>query len=112
MRSLTLLLVLSLAFAGGLLRPTTAHAKERSSPIHFGLGVTAFALTVPYGAVKTGYAVGASVIGALAWVFSGGRDDVARAIIQPGIRGDYVVMPEHLVNERPLIFSGRDSSSY
>lgn len=112
MRSWILLLVLCLSLAGSVLGPATAQAAKRSASVHFGLGVSALLLTVPYGVAKTGYALTASVIGGLAWLLSGGRNDVARAIVQPGIRGDYVIVPEHLVNERPLVFSGRVPSPY
>ena len=95
--------------------PAAAQASERNAAAECGLGVASFALTLPYGLVKTAYAVGGSLTGGLAWVLTGGRNDIARAIFQPAVRGDYVVVPEHLLFERPLVFVGRDprtQSSY
>ncbi len=76
--------------------------------MEFGLGVSSLALTIPYGLVKLAYALGGSLTGGLAWVLTGGRSDIARAIIQPAVRGDYVIIPEHLTNKRALVFVGRD----
>ncbi len=104
MKHLFWLLSVCLVLAGGT---ATAQAGERSAPAHLGLGVASFALTLPYGLVKTAYALAGSVTGGLAWAFTGGRCDVARAIVQPAIRGDYVVVPENLTSERALVFVGR-----
>ncbi len=100
---------LALAVAlGGLGVPRPAFAKDRHAVVTLGLGVAAWALTLPYGAAKSAYAIGGTVTGALAWALTGGRDDIARAIIQPSVRGDYVVVPENLTMERSLAFSGKD----
>ena len=48
------------------------------------------------------------MLGGLAFIFTGGRRDVARAIIQPSVRGDYALVPENLTMEEPFSFSGRD----
>jgi hypothetical protein len=40
-------------------------------------------------------------------VFTGGRTDVAREIITASVRGDYVVTPENLTFNEPLVFTGR-----
>jgi hypothetical protein len=92
---------------GGVLTPATAEARERNTAAHMGLGVLAFVCTIPYGAAKTLYAAGGALTGGLALVLTGGRADIARAIIQPAVRGDYVVNPENLTLEEPLTFSGR-----
>ncbi len=103
--SVSLALVVAL---GGLGVPRPAFAKERHALLAVGLGITAWAATIPYGALKSVYAIGGTVTGGLAWALTGGRDDIARAIIQPSVRGDYVVVPENLTLERPLAFSGMD----
>ena len=102
LRALAVCLLLALAL------PAQAEAKERSAPTHFALGATSVVSTFIYGTVKVGYAVLGTMIGGLAYVTTGGRRDVARAIIQPAIRGDYIVSPEHLTGERALVFAGRD----
>jgi hypothetical protein len=115
MKKMAFSLSVCLVLASALTAPAAAQASERNTAAEFGLGVASFALTVPYGLVKTAYAVGGSLVGGLAWVLTGGRNDTARAIIQPAVRGDYVVVPEHLLIQRSLVFVGRDprtQSSY
>jgi len=105
-RKLTWLVCAALFWSTAI--PRLGYAAERHAATHFLLGAGSFVTTVFYGAVKTSYAVLGSVVGGLAFALTGGRGDVARAILQPAIRGDYVITPEHLTMERPLIFSGRD----
>ena len=100
----SLCLVLSL----GLLSAQTAEANERRAISHFALGVGSVLCTLVYGTVKTGYALGGSLTGGLAWIFTGLDREIANRIIQPAVRGDYVVVPENLTSERPLIFVGRN----
>jgi hypothetical protein len=88
--------------------PGVARAEQRNTGMEFLLGAGSFLSTIVYGTVKTAYAVVGSVTGGLAFVLTGGRSDVARNIIQPAVRGDYVITPEHLTMERPLVFSGSD----
>jgi hypothetical protein len=101
-------LLATAALFWGVMGPGAARAAERSTVAHFGLGAGSVLCTFVYGTVKTVYAVGGSIVGGLAFVLTGGRGDVARAIIQPSVRGDYVVTPEHLTMERALVFVGRD----
>ena len=103
----TALLVCAALFWGAM-DPGVARAEERNAATQFALGAGSVLCTFVYGTVKTVYAVVGTVTGGLAWALTGGRGDVARAIIQPALRGDYVVTPEHLTTERPLVFAGRD----
>jgi hypothetical protein len=101
-------LLASAALLWGAMGPGVASATERNAPMHFVVGAGSVLSTFVYGTVKVVYAVLGSATGGLAFALTGGRRDVARAIIQPAVRGDYVVTPEHLTMERPLIFAGRD----
>jgi hypothetical protein len=83
-------------------------AEPRHAAAEMGLGVAAVAVTFIYGPCKVLYAVFGSATGGLAWVFTGGDNETARKIVQPSVRGDYVVTPEHLTMERALVFSGED----
>ena len=38
----------------------------------------------------------------LAWALTGGNGEIARGIVQPAVRGDYVVTPANLTSEEPL----------
>jgi hypothetical protein len=83
-------------------------APERNIFMHYGLGVGAVLCTLVYGPVKVVYATLGSLTGGFAWLLTGGRTDVPREIIQPAIRGDYVVTPEHLTFNQPLLFVGKE----
>lgn len=99
---------LAVAICLGVGSPATAYAEDRGAATEFALGAGSFAATAVWGSAKVVYAVGGTVIGGLAWVLSGGRTDVARAIVQPAVRGDYIVTPDHLLGRRPISFIGRD----
>lgn len=111
MRSSTRAAVVALVLLSGLLPPGLAAARPRSALTEFGLGTASAALSMVYGPAKFLYALGGSVTGGLAWIFTGGRADVARSIVQPALRGDYVVVPENLTGDKPLTFVGRDPRS-
>ena len=100
--SLTLVLALAVASA--------AHAEEkqeRNLGAHFGLGVGAAVCSLVYGPLKVIYATLGTVTSGFAWLFTGGRTDIAREIITASVRGDYVVTPENLTFNEPLVFTGR-----
>ena len=103
--SLTLVFVLTAA--------TTVRAEEkqeRNIAAHFGLGVGAAICSLVYGPVKVIYASLGTLTSGFAWVFTGGRTDIAREIITASVRGDYVVTPENLTFTEPLVFTGRQGS--
>jgi hypothetical protein len=100
----------ALCLALGLLVPSQAGAEDRWAVTEFALGTTAAALNLAYGPVKVVFAVLGGVTGSLAWMLTGGDDDVARAIIQPALRGDYMIRPENLTGDESLEFYGRDPS--
>jgi len=80
------------ALAGPPMAARADEAPERNIMLHYGLGV---------GSVG-------SITGGFAYLLTGGRLDVPREIIQPAVRGDYVVTPEHLTFNQPLLFVGRE----
>jgi hypothetical protein len=97
----SLLAAPSLALAGD-------HTKEVSK--ESGLGAAAAVSSLFYSPVKLVYAVGGLVIGSLAWVFTAGDTDVADKVYVRSLRGTYVITPEILRGEQPLVFIGRDPS--
>ena len=109
MKRFILLLSIYVFLMGGA-APAVAQDAERGATMEFALGVSSFALTLPYGLVKLTYALAGSLTAGLPGVLTGGRTEIARAIIQPAVRGDYVIVPEHLTNDRALVFVGRDPS--
>ena len=99
-------LVLALSVSLGV--SSLGHAGEQATATEFALGAGSVAATVIWGPVKLAYAGGGLVTGGLAWALTGGRKDVARAIMQPAIRGDYIVTPDQLVGRKPITFVSRD----
>ena len=85
------LIVLALVSA-----PSAARAAEQNAMSEAGFGATAAVASAVYGSIKIAYALGGTLVGSLGWILSGGRTDVARAVMQPALRGDYVITPEHL----------------
>lgn len=83
-------------------------ARERNTASTFGLGVGSVVCSLFYGPAKVIYAALGTVVGGTAWVLTGGRSDVAREIIEPAVRGDYIVTPKHLTMEEPLAFTGSE----
>lgn len=94
--------------ASGLLCATVgmpASAQAESAGWQVGSAVS----TLVYAPVKVMYAATGLVFGGISWAMSGGNDEVARAVIEPAVQGDYLVTPEHLRRERGLQFVGRRS---
>ena len=52
------------------------------------------------------YALGGGLVGLLAWGVTAGDDDVAMGILQPSLGGTWVVTPEMLRGEEPIMFQG------
>jgi hypothetical protein len=101
-------LLLCVALAGAPAAARADEAPERNIMLHYGLGVGSVLATLIYGPVKVVYATLGSITGGFAYLLTGGRLDVPREIIQPAIRGDYVVTPEHLTFNQPLQFVGKE----
>ncbi len=74
-----------------------------------GLQAVCWLTTIPYGAAKVAYALGGGIVGGLAWVWSGGNTEVAKAVWIPSMTGDYIVQPQNLTGEKPLHFVGGSS---
>lgn len=86
-----------------------ARATDSSNVNDTALQVAGWVTTIPYGALKVGYALGGGVVGSLAWIVTGGNTAVAQAVWVPSMTGDYIVRPENLTGEKPLHFVGGPS---
>ena len=105
--------LLSLALVCAICVSTSARAeesRERNIAAHYGLGVGSVLCSLVYGPVKVIYATLGTVTSGLAWALTGGRTDIAREIITASVRGDYVVRPENLTFNEPLVFTGREGA--
>jgi hypothetical protein len=76
-----------------------------------GLGAAAALCSLVYGPMKVFRAIGGLIVGGLAYPLSGGDSDIMMKIINPSVRGDYVVTPSHLRGDQPFDFFGRDPGS-
>ena len=90
------------------LAPSVALA-EQDTAEEAGWGFASALGSLVYGPTKVAYAIGGTVIGGLAYVFSAGDLDVAAPIWERSVRGDYVLTPAHIRGERPIEFIGRDA---
>jgi hypothetical protein len=101
--SLGVLLGLLIASPGP---PAIAAERTQATSENAGVQAASWFVTVPYGAVKTAFAIGGGIVGGLAWVVTGGNTETAKAVWIPSMTGDYVVQPQHLTGEKMLHFVG------
>lgn len=97
-----------LVLTGVLALAPAASAEEQSQMGEMGWGLGSAVSSLIYAPVKSIYALSGTLIGGLAWLFSGGDMDVTGPIWTASLRGDYVVTPQHLQGKRTLEFIGRD----
>lgn len=71
-----------------------------------GPGIGSVIATALYAPIKVTYAVLGTVVGGLAWAFTGGNSEVARRVIAPAVTGDYVLTPDHLRHPETIHFVG------
>ena len=87
---------------------SAGEARADSAGAEAGYGILAGLCSLVYAPVKVVYAVGGALVGGFAWVFSAGDNDVARAVVTPAVRGDYVITPSILRGQEELEFIGKD----
>jgi hypothetical protein len=88
---------------------TTEASPQGAEPLtgeELGYGVGSFVASLFYTPLKVTYAGLGLMAGGLGYLITAGRTDVAKNIVSPAVRGNYVVMPSHLKGEEPLIFVG------
>jgi hypothetical protein len=59
--------------------------------------------TLLYLPVKLAFAIGGGLVGGLAYAFSGGNE---QSIWNTCVYGTYVITPDHLQGNRPILFLG------
>ena len=107
-RAATWILVLAIGMA-----PASASADGNIGE-DLGLGLGSAVCSVIYAPVKIVYAVGGLIVGGFGWALSGGDSNVAKSIVDPAVRGDYIVTPNVLRGRESLEFFGgepKDDSS-
>lgn len=83
-----------------------ATREEPSPAASLGWGLAAIGTNLFYFPAKIVYAFGGGLVGLLAWGVTAGDDDVALGILQPSLGGSWVVTPEMLRGEQPVLFIG------
>lgn len=89
--------------------PLPEPAPQHTEPLpteDLGYGVGAVMASLFYSPAKITYAGLGLITSGLGFILSGGNTDVAANIMNPAIRGNYVVTPQHLKGEEALIFVG------
>lgn len=92
-----------------VVNPASAEEQSTANPQGVGLQAASWVLTIPYGAVKSAYALSGGMVGGLAWVATGGNIEPAKGVWLPSMTGDYIVQPENLTGEKKLQFVGQTS---
>ena len=100
--------VLVLGAAG--VRPAAGQYEGRQEEMgpaaSFGWGMAAVGTNLLYIPCKVVYAVGGSITALLAWGLSAGNGDVAMGVLQPALGGTWVVTPQMLRGEDPIMYNG------
>jgi hypothetical protein len=91
------------ASLGAAVRPAAAAEKYVND---FGVGLGTVVVDLFYMPVKVVYATLGGITGGFAFLLTGGRLDIARAVWTPSMGGTYVVTPSMLRGEDPIYFSG------
>jgi len=86
--------------------PRPAASSEESPAAAFGWGMAAVGTNLLYMPAKMVYALTGGLVGLLAWGVTLGNNDVGLGVLQPAVGGTWVVTPEMLRGEQPVMFIG------
>jgi hypothetical protein len=85
---------------------SSTQAPEIETRKELGYGVGAVVASVFYSPLKITYAGLGLLTGGLGYVLTAGRSEVANGIIFPAVKGNYVITPNHLKGQEPVVFVG------
>ena len=105
-RTLLIMTLTLLLFYGIPGEPAWAQEEEEANGAGIGLGIASFLATIPYGAVKIGYAGLGAIVGGFAFLLTGGDEEPAQTVWDKSMKGTYVLTPKHLTGEEPIRFLG------
>lgn len=106
MRRFLLVAVAALMLATFAVRSVEAAEQNPNPATAFGWGMAAVGTNLGYIPAKFLYAVGGSLVSLIAWGVSAGNSDVALGILQPALTGTWVVTPEMLKGDEPILYVG------
>jgi hypothetical protein len=75
------------------------------------LQAASWLVTIPYGALKVGFALLGGVVGGMTYALSGGDTEAAQSVWKTTMYGTYIITPGHLKGERPIRFLGVPAES-
>jgi hypothetical protein len=78
----------------------------QSTASQFGLGISSFFLTIPYGLAKFVYATLGGIIGGFTYALTAGNEQAAKSVWDTSLRGTYVITPDHLQGNKAVRFFG------
>ena len=101
--------VLLLSFASLALVPAALGetTRQEGTPAGAGLQAASWLVTLPYGALKVGFALVGGVVGGMTYALSGGNLKAAQSVWTTSMYGTYIITPEHLKGEKPVHFIGQ-----
>ena len=76
------------------------------NPSGAALQAASWLVTIPYGAVKVGFALLGGVVGGVTYALSAGDLEAAKSVWATTMYGTYVITPAHLKGERAVRFLG------
>lgn len=76
------------------------------NPSGAALQAASWLVTLPYGALKVGFALAGGVVGSLTYLLSAGDVEAAKSVWRTTMYGTYVLTPEHLKGQKPIRFLG------
>ena len=83
-----------------------AASTEENPAASFGWGMAAVGTNLLYIPAKMIYAITGGLVGLLAWGVTLGNNDVGLGVLQPAVTGTWVVTPEMLRGDQPIMFLG------
>jgi hypothetical protein len=108
-RTVVALVLVGLVLGSGAsgARAVNDELHEEPGPVaSLGWGMAAVGTNLLYMPAKMLYALGGGLVGLLAWGVTAGDDQAAMGILQPSLGGTWVVTPEMLRGEEPILFQG------
>lgn len=83
-----------------------AEGESTGTPSAAALQAASWVATVPYGAVKVGFAMVGGLVGGLTYMLSAGNTEAAKSVWITTMYGTYVLTPEHLKGQKSIRFLG------
>ena len=83
-----------------------AEEQPRTATSALVTGVSSFILSPVYGAFKVAFAGAGTIVGGFTWLFTGGDQEAAQRVWDTSLKGTYIITPEHLGGEKPVLFIG------